>query len=50
MTNNNENVEAPYYWPFAREYTGERKIPVTKASNAEGVSLWSVQQTNIGIV
>ena len=27
----------PPYWPFVREFTGQRRIPLTKASDAE---LW----------
>ena len=35
-----ENVKAPRHWPLCGEFTGDRWIPRTKASNAENVSIW----------
>ena len=35
-----ENIKAPRHWPFGGEFTGQRWIPLTKASNAENVSIW----------
>ena len=35
-----ENIKAPRHWPFSGEFTGDRWIPRTKASNAENVSIW----------
>ena len=35
-----ENINAARYWPLWREFTGDRWIPLTKASNAENASIW----------
>ena len=35
-----ENIKAPRHWPLWGESTGDRWIPLTKASNAENVSIW----------
>ena len=35
-----ENIKAPRHWRFPGEFTGDRWIPHTKASNAENVSIW----------
>ena len=35
-----ENIKAPRHWPLWRDFTGDRWIPLTKASNAENVSIW----------
>ena len=35
-----ENIKAPRHWPLWGEFTGDRWIPCTKASNAENVSIW----------
>ena len=35
-----ENIKAPRHWPLCGEFTGDRWIPHTKASNAENVSIW----------
>ena len=32
-----ENMNAPRHWPFWGEFTGDRRSPRTKASNAENV-------------
>ena len=34
------NIKAPRHWPLWGEFTGDRWIPRTKASNAENVSNW----------
>ena len=35
-----ENIKAPRHWPLCGEFTGDRWIPRTKASDAENVSIW----------
>ena len=35
-----EHIIAPRHWPLCGEFTGDRWIPRTKASNAENVSIW----------
>ena len=35
-----ENINAPRHWPLCGEFTGDRWIPRTNASNAENVSIW----------
>ena len=35
-----ENIKAPRHWPLCREFTGDRWIPRTRASNAGSVSIW----------
>ena len=35
-----ESIKAPRHWPLCGEFTGDRWIPHTKASNAENVSIW----------
>ena len=37
-----ENIKAPRHWPLWREFTGDRWIPDTKASNAENVPFHDV--------
>ena len=32
--------KTPRHWPLCGEFTGDRGIPGTKASNAENVSIW----------
>ena len=34
------NIKAPRHWPLCGEFTGDRWIPRTGASNAENVSIW----------
>ena len=34
------NIKAPRHWPLCGEFTGDRWIPRTRASNAENVSIW----------
>ena len=34
-----ENIKSPRQWPLWGEFTGDRWIPLTKASNAENVSV-----------
>ena len=34
------HVKAPRHWPLWGEFTGNRWIPLTKASDAENVSIW----------
>ena len=36
----NENIKAPRHWPLLGEFTGDRRIPPQRASNAENVSIW----------
>ena len=33
-----ENIKAPRHWPLQGKFTGDRRIPLTKASNVENVS------------
>ena len=35
-----ENIKATRHWPLCGDFTGDRWIPRTKASNAENVSIW----------
>ena len=35
-----ENIKAVRHWPLWGEFTGDRWISHTKASNAENVSIW----------
>ena len=35
-----EYTKAPRHWPLCGEFTGDRWIPRTKASNVENVSIW----------
>ena len=35
-----KNINAPCPWPLWRESTGDRWIPLTKASYAENLSIW----------
>ena len=35
-----ENIKALPHWPLWGEFTGDRWILITKASNAENVSIW----------
>ena len=35
-----KNIKAPCHWPLCGEFTGDRWIPRTKASNAENFSIW----------
>ena len=35
-----ENIKSPRHWPLCGEFTGNRWIPRTIASNAEKVSIW----------
>ena len=35
-----ENIKVPRRWPLWGEFTGDRWIPRTKASNAEFFSIW----------
>ena len=35
-----ESIEAPRHWPLCGEFTGDRWIPRTKASNAETIFIW----------
>ena len=35
-----ENIEATRHWPLWGEFTGDRWIPLTKASDDENVSIW----------
>ena len=35
-----ENIKASRHWPLWAEFTGDRWIPHTMASNAENVSIW----------
>ena len=35
-----ENIKAPRYWPLWGEFTGNRRIPCTKASAAENASIF----------
>ena len=35
-----ENIKAPHRWPLWGEFTDDRWIPRTKASNAENASIW----------
>ena len=34
------NIKDPLHWPLWREFTGDRWITLTKASNTENVSIW----------
>ena len=34
------NTKAPRHWPLCGEFTGDRWIPRTKASDTENVSIW----------
>ena len=35
-----ENIKAPHHWPLWGEFTSDRWIPCTRASNVENVSIW----------
>ena len=35
-----KNIKAPRRWPLWGEFTGDRWIPQTKASNAESICIW----------
>ena len=35
-----ESIKTPRHWPLWGEFTGDRWIPRTMASNAENVSIW----------
>ena len=35
-----ENIKAPRHWPLWGKFTGDRWIPIQRASNAENVSIW----------
>ena len=35
-----ENTKAPRHWPLCGEFTGDRRIPAQRPSNAENVSIW----------
>ena len=37
---NKRNIKVLRHWPLCREFTGDRWIPRTDASNAENVSIW----------
>ena len=41
-----ESIKAPRHWPLWGEFTGDRSIPRTKASNAENVSIWWCHHEN----
>ena len=40
QTQMNENIKAPRHWPLCGEFTVDRWIPLTKAIDAENVSIW----------
>ena len=35
-----ENIKAPRHWSLCGEFTGDRWVPVQRASYAENVSIW----------
>ena len=35
-----ENTKAPRHWLLYGEFTGDRRIPAQRASDAEDVSIW----------
>ena len=41
-----ENIKAPRHWPLSGEFSGDRWIPSTKASNKENVSIWLRHHVN----
>ena len=39
-TDEKTNIKAPRHWSLWGEFTGDRWIPRTKASNVKNVSIW----------
>ena len=42
-----ETIKVPRHWSLCGEFTGNRWIPLTKASNAENVSIWWRHHDNV---
>ena len=50
QTQINENIKAPCLWALCVEFTGDRWIPRTMASNAENVSIWWRHQGCLSLI